>query len=333
MRIFVAGATGAIGRRLIPILVNAGHSVVGMTRSPGKASALRAAGAEAVVVDALDAGAVMAAVRKARPEVVVLQLTALPQLLDFRKIVRQFAMTNRLRTEGTDYLLAAAVEVGARHFVAQSYAGWPYARRGGLVKTELDPLDANPPAALRGTLDAIRHLEMAVTAESRIDGIVLRYGSFYGPGNAIGEGGALLGQIRQRRVPIVGLGTGVWSFVHIDDAARATLAVIEQGNRGIYNIVDDDPARVSAWLPVLASTLGAKPPRRVPAWLARLLIGEQGVMFMTEVRGASNAKAKRELGWEPLWASWREGFAKDLGENKLVIDRGAARMATAIKLA
>ena len=316
MRIFVAGATGAVGRRLIPILVHAGHSVVGMTRSQSKTSALLATGAEAVVVDALDADAVMAAVRQAAPEIVVHELTAIPPLLDFRKIEQQFALTNRLRTEGTDYLLAAALAAGVRRFLAQSYAGWPFARNGGPVKTEEDPLDTNPPAAMRKILDAIRHVETTVTGASGIEGIVLRYGGFYGPGNAIGDGSALLDQIRRRLIPVVGGGTGTWSFIHIDDAARATLAAIERGQRGIYNIVDDDPALVSAWLPALASALGAKPPRHVPAWVARFLIGEQGVMFMTEVRGASNAMAKRELGWQPLWSSWRQGFAQALGDDQ-----------------
>ncbi len=314
MRVFVAGATGAIGRRLIPLLVQAGHSVVGMTRSPHKSAELRAAGAEPAVVDALDAGAILAAVRKAAPEIVVHQLTAIPAMLDFRKIEEQFVLTNRLRTEGTDHLLAAALAVGARRFVAQSFTGWPYARTGGPVKTEEDPLDTNPPAAMRKILEAIRYLESRVAGATEIEGIVLRYGGFYGPGNAIGEGGTLLEQVRRRRVPIVGAGTGVWSFVHIDDAARATLAAIERGRPGICNIVDDVPARVSVWLPALASAIGAKPPRHIPAWLARWLIGEQGIMFMTEVRGASNAKAKRELGWQPLWASWREGFARGLGD-------------------
>jgi nucleoside-diphosphate-sugar epimerase len=333
MKIFVAGATGALGRKLIPLLVQAGHSVVGMTRSPGKTSSLRAAGAEPVVADALDADAVMAAVRKAAPEVVVHQLTALPAMLDFRKIEQQFALTNRLRAEGTDHLMAAALTVGARRFVAQSFAGWPYARTGGPVKTEMDPLDTDPPAALRKTLMAIRHLETTVTGAPGIEGIVLRYGGFYGPGNAIGEGGALLEQIRQRRVPVVGGGGGVWSFVHIDDAARATLAAIERRTPGIYNFADDDPAPVSVWLPALASALGAKPPRHIPAWLAKFLIGEQGIMFMTEVRGASNAKAKRELGWQPAWASWRDGFTGGVGENNSAVDRGAERVATAVKLA
>ena len=321
MRIFVAGATGAIGRRLIPILVQAGHSVVGMTRSPGKISLLRAAGAEPAVADALDANAVMATVCQAAPEVVVHQLTALPALLDFRKLDQQFAATNRLRTEGTKHLLAAALAAGARRFVAQSFAGWPYARTGGPVKAEEDPLDTNPPAALRKTLEAIRYLETTVTAAGGIEGIVSRYGAFYGPGTTIGEGGPLLEQVRHRCIPIVGGGTGVWSFVHIADAARATLAAIERGRPGIYNIVDDDPAPVSVWLPALASVLGAKSPRHVPAWVARFLIGEQGVMFMTESRGASNAKAKRELGWQPVWPSWRDGFARGLGESHPAGDR------------
>ena len=328
MRIFVAGATGAIGRRLIPILAQAGHSVVGMTRSPGKIAWLRDAGAEPVVADALDANAVMSVVRKTSPQIVVHQLTAIPALLDFRKIEQQFAQTNRLRTEGTDHLLAAALAAGARCFVAQSFAGWPYARTGGPIKTEDDPLDTNHPAALRRTVEAIRHLESTVTGAQGIEGVILRYGGFYGPGTSIGEGSALLDQVHQRRVPIVGKGTGIWSFVHIDDAARATLAAIERGQRGIYNIVDDDPAPVSAWLTDLASILGAKPPHHIPQWLARFLIGEQGVMFMTEARGASNLKAKRELGWKPHWASWREGFARALGENSAAVDREADRVSS-----
>jgi nucleoside-diphosphate-sugar epimerase len=304
-----------------------------MTRSPGKTSALRAVGAEPVVADALDAGAVMAAVGRTAPEVVVHELTAIPPMLDFRKIGQQFALTNRLRTDGTDHLLAAALATGAQRFVAQSFAGWPYARIGGPVKTEEDTLDTDPPAALRQTLEAIRYLEGKVTEVSGIEGVVLRYGGFYGPGNAIGGGGTLLDQVRHRRVPIVGGGTGVWSFIHIDDAARATLAAIERGKPGVYNIVDDDPAPVSAWLPALASTLGAKLPRHVPAWVARFLIGEQGVMFMTEVRGASNGKAKRELGWQPLWASWREGFARGLGEEDPAGDCAAGHVATVVRLA
>jgi 2-alkyl-3-oxoalkanoate reductase len=314
MRIFVAGATGALGRRLVPLLVQGGHQVTGMTRTAGKAAGLRAAGAEPVVADALDRDAVLRAVVAARPEVVVHELTALAQMTDFRRLDEGFALTNRLRTEGTDHLLAAARAAGARRFVAQSFAGWPFARVGGPVKTEDDPLDPDPPAQLRRTLDAIRHLESAVLGAEGLEGVVLRYGGFYGPGTSAGEGGFMLEDLRRRRFPLVGAGTGVWSFVHIDDAATATMAAVERGAPGIYQIVDDDPAPVSEWLPALAAAVGARPPRRVPAWVARLAGGAHGVVLMTEVRGASNAKARRELGWRPAWPSWRQGFREGLGD-------------------
>jgi len=314
MRIFVAGATGALGRRLVPLLVERGHQVTGMTRTAGKAAGLRAAGSEPVVADALDRDAVLAAVVAARPEVVVHELTALAEMTDFRKLDQGFALTNRLRTEGTDHLLAAARAAGARRFVAQSFAGWPFARVGGPVKTEDDPLDPDPPAQLRRTLDAIRHLESAVLGAEGLEGVVLRYGGFYGPGTSAGEGGFMLEDLRRRRFPLVGAGTGVWSFVHIDDAATATVAAVERGAPGIYQIVDDDPAPVSEWLPALAAAVGARPPRRVPAWVARLAGGAHGVVLMTEVRGASNAKARRELGWRPAWPSWRQGFRAGLGD-------------------
>ena len=316
MRIFVAGATGALGRRLVPRLVAGGHQVTGMTRSPGKAGWLRAAGAEPVVADALDRDGVLRVVAAARPEVVVHQLTDLAAMTNFRRFDAGFAATNRLRTEGTDHLLAAARAAGARRLVAQSFAGWPFARVGGPVKTEDDPLDPDPPAELRRTLDAIRHLEAAVAQAEGIEGLVLRYGGFYGPGTSAGEGGYVLEDLRRRRFPIVGAGTGVWSFVHIDDAAAATVAAVERGAPGIYQIVDDDPAPVAEWLPVLAEAAGARPPRRVPVWAARLLAGEHGVVLMTEVRGASNAKAKRELGWRPTWPSWRQGFRTGLGDHR-----------------
>jgi 2-alkyl-3-oxoalkanoate reductase len=316
MRIFVAGATGALGRRLVPQLVAGGHEVTGMTRSPGKAGWLRAAGAEPVVADALDRDDVLRVVAAARPEVVVHQLTDLAAMTNFRRFDAGFAATNRLRTEGTDHLLAAARAAGARRLVAQSFAGWPFARVGGPVKTEDDPLDPDPPAELRRTLDAIRHLEAAVAQAEGIEGLVLRYGGFYGPGTSAGEGGYVLEDLRRRRFPIVGAGTGVWSFVHIDDAAAATVAAVERGTPGIYQIVDDDPAPVAEWLPVLAEAAGARPPRRVPVWAARLLGGEHGVVLMTEVRGASNAKAKRELGWRPAWPSWRQGFRTGLGDHR-----------------
>ena len=316
MRIFVAGATGAIGHRLLPLLLGRGHQVTAMTRRPDRAAGLRAAGADPVVADALDREAVLAAVTAARPEVVVHELTDLAGMRDFRKFDEGFAATNRLRTEGTDHLLAAATAAGARRFLAQSFAGWPFARTGGPVKTEDDPLDPDPPAALRPTLDAIRYLEAAVLGAEGIEGLVLRYGGFYGPGTSAGEGGYVLEDLRRRRFPIVGAGTGVWSFVHIDDAAAATVAAVERGAPGIYQIVDDDPAPVAEWLPVLAEAAGARPPRRVPVWAARLLAGEHGVVLMTEVRGASNAKAKRELGWRPAWPSWRQGFRTGLVDHR-----------------
>jgi 2-alkyl-3-oxoalkanoate reductase len=313
MRIFVAGATGALGRRLVPLLVERSHQVAAMTRTAAKAPGLRAAGAEPVVADALDREAVLAAVAAARPEVVVHQLTDLAAMVNFRRFDRGFAATNRLRTVGTDHLVAAAKAAGARRLVAQSFAGWPFARVGGPVKTEDDPLDPDPPAELRRTLDAIRHLESAVLGAEGLEGVVLRYGGFYGPGTSAGDGGFMLDDLRRRRFPMVGAGTGVWSFVHIDDAAAATVAAVERGAPGIYQVVDDDPAPVSAWLPALAAAVGAPPPRRVPAWVARLLAGEHGVVLMTEVRGAANAKAKRELGWRPAHPSWRQGFRNGLG--------------------
>ncbi len=312
MRVFVAGATGAIGRRLIPVLVRGGHSVVAMTRSAAKTDAIRAAGAVPAVADALDKGAVMAVVRRAEPQVVVHELTAIPPRFNVRGFDREFALTNRLRTEGTDHLVTAARAVGARRFVAQSFAGWPYARDSGLVKTEEDPLDSHPPAALRRSLEAIRHLEATVLETEGLEGLVLRYGAFYGPGTSLGEGGSVLEDVRRRRVPLVGRGTGVWSFIHVDDAAAATLAAIERGAPGVYNIVDDDPAPVSEWLPALAAAVGAKPPRHIPAFVARVAIGEHGVALMTQIRGASNAKAKRELGWRPRYLSWRTGFREAL---------------------
>jgi nucleoside-diphosphate-sugar epimerase len=313
MKVFVAGASGGMGRRLVPQLVRAGHSVVAMTRSAAKIDAIRVAGAVPTVADALDRAAVMAVVRSAEAEVVVHQLTAIPPRLDMRRFDCEFAPTNRLRTEGTDHLVAAARAVGARRFVAQSFAGWPYAREGDPVKTEDDRLDSEPPAAFRPTLEAIRYLEATVVGARGLEGLVLRYGAFYGPGTSLGEGGSLLDDVRRRRLPIVGRGTGVWSFIHVDDAAAATLAAIERGAPGVYNIVDDDPAPVSEWLPALAAAVGAKPPRHIPAFVARVAIGEHGVALMTQVRGASNAKAKRELGWRPQYPSWRTGFREALG--------------------
>jgi nucleoside-diphosphate-sugar epimerase len=308
MRIFVTGATGALGRRLVPRLVAADHEVVGTTRTEAKTSGLRALGAEAVVLDVLDEAATGEAVSRARPEVVVHEATALAGFADLRKFDEEFAETNRLRTDGTANLLAAARAAGARRFVAQSYAGWQYAHEGGPVKTEDDPLDPHPVEAMSETLDAQRRLESMTLGADGIEGLVLRYGGFYGPGTSLAEGGAHLEAVRGRKFPVVGSGAGGWSFVHIDDAAAATVAAVERGRPGIYNVVDDDPTPVAEWLPALAAAVGAKPPRRVPVWLGRLLGGEPTVVLMTKARGASNAKAKRELGWTPAHSSWREGF-------------------------
>jgi nucleoside-diphosphate-sugar epimerase len=310
MRILLAGATGALGKQLLPRLTAAGHEVWGMTRTTAKSELVRDLGGAPVVADALDPDAVARAVAEAEPEAIVHQLTALSDSLDMRRFDRSFALTNRLRTEGTDHLLAAGRAVGVRRFVAQSYAGWPYAREGGPVKDEDDPLDPSPATAMRETLAAIRHLEAAVTGADWTEGIVLRYGGFYGPGTSLEPGGEQFEQLRKRRFPVVGDGAGVWSFVHTGDAADATVAAVERGRRGIYNVVDEEPAPVSEWLPALAAAVGAKPPRRVPLWLGRLAAGEAAAVMMTDVRGASNAKAKRELGWTPAHPSWRSGFAE-----------------------
>jgi nucleoside-diphosphate-sugar epimerase len=258
-----------------------------------------------VAADALDRQAVLRAITQTEPDVVVHEMTAIPRDLSLRNFDQQFALTNRLRSEGTDNLLQAALAVGTRRFVVQSYAGWPYARIGGPVKTEEDPLDPNPPAVFRKSLAAIRHIETTVPQSSRIHGIVLRYGSFYGPGTS---GAWMLDQVRKRRLPVIGSGGAVWSFIHIDDVATATLAAVEGGHTGIYNIVDDEPAPVSVWLPELAKMVHAKPPMHVPAWIARLAVGEAGVIMMTEARGSSNQKAKNDLHWTPRWKSWRDGF-------------------------
>jgi 2-alkyl-3-oxoalkanoate reductase len=320
MKVFLAGATGVLGRALVPQLVARGHEVVGMTSTGSKQDLVRSLGARPVVADALDPDAVAQAVASAEPEVIVHELTALSGKLsarDMRHPERSSAaiMTNRLRTEGTDHLLAAGRAVGALRFVAQSFAAFRWARTGGPVQTEADPLDPNPPAALRAPLVGILHVEQAVTTIEWGEGLVLRYGSFYGPGTAISlaPDAVMAAPVRKRRFPIVGDGGGVFSHVHIDDAAAATVAAVDHGRPGIYNIVDDEPAPVREWLPVLAGALDAKPPRRIPRWLGRLAAGEAATLMMTDVRCASNAKAKRELGWEPRYASWRQGFAQGLG--------------------
>jgi nucleoside-diphosphate-sugar epimerase len=314
MKVLVAGATGALGTHLVPRLVARGHEVVGMTRTASKQDALRALGARPAVADALDPEAVARVVAEAEPEVIVHQLTALSGALDMRHVDRVFAMTNRLRTEGTDHLLAAGRAVGAHRVVAQSYAGWPFARAGGPVKGEDDPLDPDPPEALRATLAAIRHLEDAVTGIGWGEGVVVRYGAFYGPGTGLSldPEAQMTAPVRRRQFPIIGGGAGVWSFVHIEDAAAATVAAVEGGAAGVYQVVDDEPAPVRDWLPALASALDAGRPRRLPRWLGRIAAGEAATVMMTEVRGASNAKAKRELGWQLRYPSWRLGFTEGL---------------------
>jgi nucleoside-diphosphate-sugar epimerase len=310
MRVFVAGATGAIGKQLVPRLVAAGHEVHGMTRSESKQATLHDLGAVPVVADALDPDQVAKAVGGVRPDVIVEELTAAPAKLDLRHFDHDFALTNRLRTEGTDHLLSAGQAVGVRRFVAQGVGGYAaYARTGGPVKSEEDPLDPAPAREMRHTQAAIRHLEEAVLGAQWTEGIVLRYGAFYGPGTSMAPGEEQFELVRRRKYPLVGDGGGVWSFVHIADAAEATVAAIEYGSRGVYNVVDDDPAPVAEWLPALAQIVGAKKPMRVPRFIGRLFAGEAGVVMMTDVRGASNAKAKRELGWLPRHASWRQGFA------------------------
>jgi nucleoside-diphosphate-sugar epimerase len=307
MRVFVAGATGVIGKQLVPRLVAAGHEVHGMTRSESKQTMLYELGAVPVVADALDPDQVAAAVGRARPDVIVHQLTAIGAI-DPRHFDRDFALTNRLRTEGTDHLLSAGQAVGVRRFVAQSNGAFPYARTGAAVKGEEDPLDLTPAREWRAMVAAIRHLEDAVLGADWTEGIVLRYGAFYGPGTSLAPGEEQFELVRNRKFPLVGDGGGVWSFIHIADAADATVAAVEHGSRGVYNVVDDDPAPVAEWLPALAQQLGAKKPVRVPRFVGRLFAGEVGAVMMTELRGASNAKAKRELGWRPAHPSWRQGL-------------------------
>jgi nucleoside-diphosphate-sugar epimerase len=314
MHIFIAGATGAAGRALIPLLTKHGHTVTGTSRSAAKAEELRALGAIPAVMDGLDKASVKAAVEEARPDVIVHQMTALSGI-NTMNIDKAFETTNRLRIDGTRYLLDA-MPAGAL-FIAASFAGWPYARTGGLIKTEADPLDPEPPKGIRATHAAIRQLEKQTVGAG---GIVLRYGGFYGPGTGLGPDGEQTTMIRKRKIPLVGGGNGVWAFLHTDDLATATLAAIEHGKRGeIYNIVDDEPAPVREWLPYLAKSIGAPAPRKVPAWLVRIIASPAAVMMMTSARGASNAKAKRELQWTPTHPSWRQGL---LGQRDGA-DRGA----------
>jgi nucleoside-diphosphate-sugar epimerase len=308
MRVFVAGASGAIGTRLVPQLIEQGYEVVGTFRTAGHADRIRALGAEPVALDLLDPPAVREAVLRAAPDAIVHQATALTGVRFGRSLDRSFAATNRLRTEGTDTLLAAAREAGVRRFVAQSFASYRYAREGGPVKTEDDPLDPSPPAVARETNAAMRHLDQA-TVEA--GGIALRYGGFYG---AASDG--LIRPVRRRQLPVIGDGDGVSSFIHLDDAAAATVLALGHDQPGIYNVVDDEPAPMREWLPALASALGARPPRRVPLWLAGLIAGKGALMMSVESRGASNAKAKRELGWTLRYPTWRQGFIAAYGQGE-----------------
>ncbi|MDQ3873957.1 MAG: NAD(P)-dependent oxidoreductase [Actinomycetota bacterium] len=300
MRVFVAGASGAIGTRLVPQLIDAGHEVIGTHTSPRSGKRLRALGAQPVALELLDARAVREAVLEAAPDAIVHQATALANARFGRNFDRTFAQTNRLRTEGTDNLLAAAREAGVARFVAQSNVTFRYARQGGMVKSEDDPLDTKPVAGALASRAAMNYLDDAVVAAG---GIALRYGIFYGAAND-----GLIEPVRKRQFPIVGDGGGFMSWIHLDDAAAATVLALEHDGPAIYNIVDDEPAPAREWLPVFADALGAKPPRRVPVWLARLFAGEPGVVMGTEARGASNVKAKRELGWSLRYPSWRQGF-------------------------
>src|SRR5262245_18362747 len=298
MRVLVAGSTGAVGKFLVPHLVQNGHEVVALVRDAQKAKALEVMGAQVALADALNKEELTAAIRRSEPEVIIHQLTALAGVGNFKKLDEEFALTNRFRTEVTDTMLAAARLVGTRRFIAQSFCGWPFAREGGPVKTEEDPLDPNPPASFSKILAAIRYLEDTVRKTTNLQALALRYGFFYGPGTGIAKDGLIVELVRKRRLPIVGDGAGIWSFIHIRDVARATVAAVSHGDPGIYNVVDDEPAPVSTWLPALAEAVGAKPPYKVPVWLGKLAIGGSGVSMMTKIRGGSNAKTKGELGWQ-----------------------------------
>jgi len=328
MKVFVAGATGALGRRLVSLLVAEGHTVTAMSRSPEKAQAIRALGATPAIADVLDDDAVTRAVGEARPEAVVHEVTALAGMRSLRGFDAKFATTNRLRTEGTENLLEAARAAGARRFIAQSYTNWTNPREGGPVKDESDPLDPAPVPGQRRTLEAIRALERIVTGARGIEGLALRYGNLYGPGTGFASDGAIVEAVRRRQFPIVGDGGGIWSFIHVDDAARATLLALRAGAPGCYNITDDEPAPVSVWLPELAAILGAPPPRRVPAWLGWLFVGAAGVSMMTRIRGSANAKARRAFDWRPGFPSWREGFRAELGAEAHDPGSSAVRFST-----
>jgi len=313
VKVFVAGSTGAIGRSLLPLLIEKRHDVVALVRTPARAKDVEALGARAAVADALDPDGLRAAIRRAAPEAVIHELTSLKGVTNFRRFDQTFALTNRFRTRTLDTMLAAARSIGVRRFIAQSYCGWPYAREGSPVKTEDDPLDPAPPASFRESLAAIRYLEDTIRQTRDIQAFALRYGNLYGPGTDISAEGTVADLVSRRKLPLFGSGAGVWSFIHVRDAASATVAAMSRGSPGIYNVVDDEPVPVNVWLPALANALGARPPRRLPAWVGALLLGDGGLSMMTLARGGSNAKSKRELAWQPSFASWRRGFVEGLG--------------------
>ena len=312
MKVLVTGGTGAIGKFLLPLLLDNKHEVVALTRSAIKAADLEDMGVSAAIVDPLDKVRLTAEVRRAEPDVIIHQLSALTGAGNFRKLDQEFALTNRFRTEVTATLLAAARTIGTRRFIAQSFCGWPYAKKGGPVKTEEDALDPKPLENFTKTLASIRYLEDTLRSTTFLEALALRYGNFYGPGTSIGKGGAVFKMVRQRRLPVIGGGGGVWSFIHILDAARATVAAISRGAPGVYNIVDDEPAKVATWLPALAKAVDAGAPYKIPHWLGEIMVGKAGVSMMTEIRGCSNEKAKRELKWTPVYPSWRIGFVDGL---------------------
>lgn len=312
MKVFLTGSTGAIGKHLVPMLIEAGHEVVAQVRSADRGREVEAAGATAAIVDPLDRNALTDAIRRAEPEVLINQLTSLSRLRGFRNMDRDFALTNRFRTEVNDAMIEAGRAVGAKRFIAQSFCGWPSAPTGNRLTTEEDPIVPDLPSKARQTLEAIRHLEKSIRETTDLHAMALRYGIFYGPGTGFSRDSETIDFIRKGMMPIVGDGGGVWSFIHIEDAARATVAAVTRGAPGLYNIVDDEPAPVAEWLPALAAAVGGKPPRRFPVFLGKLVLGEMGVHMMTSIHGGSNAKAKRELGWQPEFASWRRGFAEGL---------------------
>ncbi len=318
MKVFVTGATGAVGASLVPQLIKKGHDVIAMTRSEQKAREFGAMGVHGIVADGLDAAAVMAAVGNTQPDAIVHQMTSLASAKDFKNFDREFAVTNRLRTVGTDNLIAAALAAGVRRIVAQSYGNWNYERVGSALKTESDPLDPNPPANQRESLTAIRYLEDRITGSADFVGIALRFGNFYGPRTSFAFDGSITELVRKRMLPIIGNGAGQWSFVHVDDVASATVAALERGASGVYNIADNEPAPAAEWISEIAKILRAKPPMHVPVWLGRLAVGDVGVSMMTQIRGTSNRKAASELRWRPSYGSWRDGFRVVLGERSAV---------------